>query len=86
MPNERRTYVHCEATQECAPGITHGHAGKLPYEEHDPMVDAGSLIVPENDSTHALELDFWEGCVEFVLARQIIEDGLSLYGTDHSPD
>lgn len=83
---KRGTDVDCEPRQKRNPSIAHGHARKLPDEEHNPVTDPRRPFVTKNNSTHSLQLRIFQALSKLLSVRDIVEDGLGLNRRYNSPD
>jgi hypothetical protein len=86
MPNKWRAHIQRQSRQERAPSVAHRHAWKLPYEEHDPVVDAGRLFISKYQLPHALELGLGELRSQLVSVWKVVKDRLGLNRRDDGPD
>lgn len=85
-PDKRRANIHRQARKKSAPGIAHRHAGKLPYEQHDPVSQTGCALVTEDYAAHAFQFAVGKALVQLLAVGDVVEDGLGLDGGYDGPD
>ena len=77
--------MYCKSREKSDPGVGHAHRGKLPDENHNPMLKSRSAFVAQNGMLYAQHFRICETCIEVFFRWQVVKDRLGLDRSNDSP-